>query len=71
MLLAVVGIPARTAARRKAERYLKPDEADRVLRVARVVPAERNLLINPQHRAFGRVRVRPAERFAFDRRLFR
>jgi putative toxin-antitoxin system antitoxin component (TIGR02293 family) len=35
-LLAVVGIPARTAARRKAERYLKPDEADRVLRVARV-----------------------------------
>jgi putative toxin-antitoxin system antitoxin component (TIGR02293 family) len=36
-LLAVVGIPARTAARRKAGRFLKPDEADRVLRVARVV----------------------------------
>lgn len=36
-LLAVVGIPTRTAARRKAGRYLKPDEADRVLRVARVV----------------------------------
>jgi len=36
-LLAVVGIPARTAARRKVERYLKPDEADRMLRVARVV----------------------------------
>jgi putative toxin-antitoxin system antitoxin component (TIGR02293 family) len=36
-LLAVVGIPARTAARRKTERFLKPDEADRVLRVARVV----------------------------------
>jgi len=36
-LLAVVGIPGRTAARRKAGRFLKPDEADRVLRVARVV----------------------------------
>jgi putative toxin-antitoxin system antitoxin component (TIGR02293 family) len=36
-LLAVVGISARTAARRKSERFLKPDEADRVLRVARVV----------------------------------
>lgn len=36
-LLAVVGIPARTAARRKAGRFLRPDEADRVLRVARVV----------------------------------
>ncbi|MFO1361545.1 MAG: antitoxin Xre/MbcA/ParS toxin-binding domain-containing protein [Burkholderiales bacterium] len=35
-LLGVVGIAARTAARRKAERFLKPDEADRVLRVARV-----------------------------------
>jgi putative toxin-antitoxin system antitoxin component (TIGR02293 family) len=36
-VLAVAGISARTAARRKAERFLKPDEADRVLRVARVV----------------------------------
>jgi putative toxin-antitoxin system antitoxin component (TIGR02293 family) len=36
-LLAVASISARTAARRKAERFLKPDEADRVLRVARVV----------------------------------
>ncbi len=36
-----------------------------------VVPAERNLLINPRHRAFGRVRVGPVEPFAFNRRLFR
>jgi putative toxin-antitoxin system antitoxin component (TIGR02293 family) len=36
-MLAVAGIPPRTAARRRAERYLKPDEADRLLRVARVV----------------------------------
>jgi putative toxin-antitoxin system antitoxin component (TIGR02293 family) len=36
-LLAVVGISARTAARRKVSRFLRPDEADRVLRVARVL----------------------------------
>jgi len=36
-VLAVAGISARTAARRKQEGFLKPDEADRVLRVARVV----------------------------------
>jgi putative toxin-antitoxin system antitoxin component (TIGR02293 family) len=36
-LLEVVGIPPRTAARRKHEGFLKPDEADRLLRVARVV----------------------------------
>ena len=36
-LLAVARISPRTAARRKAERFLKPDEADRVLRIARVV----------------------------------
>ena len=36
-LLAIVGLPPRTAARRKRERFLKPDEADRLLRIARVV----------------------------------
>ena len=36
-LLAVAGIAPRTAARRKAEGFFKPDEADRVLRIARVV----------------------------------
>lgn len=36
-LLAIVGLPPRTAARRKRDRFLKPDEADRLLRVARVV----------------------------------
>lgn len=36
-LVAVAGISARTAARRKVAQFLKPDEADRVLRIARVV----------------------------------
>jgi RES domain-containing protein len=36
-----------------------------------VVPAERNVLINPQHRAIGRARIGPVEAFAFDQRLIR
>jgi putative toxin-antitoxin system antitoxin component (TIGR02293 family) len=36
-LLNTIGIAPRTALRRKREGYLKPDEADRLLRVARLV----------------------------------
>jgi putative toxin-antitoxin system antitoxin component (TIGR02293 family) len=36
-MLAVIGMPERTAARRREQGLLKPDEADRLLRVARVV----------------------------------
>lgn len=36
-VLAVIGMPERTAARRKDQGSLKPDEVDRLLRVARVV----------------------------------
>lgn len=35
-LLRLIGVSERTAARRKAEGYLKPDEADRLLRVGRI-----------------------------------
>jgi RES domain-containing protein len=36
-----------------------------------VLPAERNLIINPAHPAFPQVQVRPVEMFTFDRRLLR
>jgi len=36
-LLQTIGIPDRTAARRKKQGFLAPEEADRLLRVARVV----------------------------------
>jgi len=36
-LLKLIGITERTALRRKTEGYLKPDEADRLLRVGRVL----------------------------------
>ncbi len=34
-----------------------------------VVPGERNVLLNPQHPDFGRIRVGRLERFALDARL--
>lgn len=36
-LLRLIGVTERTALRRKAEGYLKPDEADRLLRIGRVL----------------------------------
>lgn len=36
-----------------------------------VLPAERNVLINPAHARIGRAVLRPPETFAFDRRLLR
>ena len=36
VLLEIIGVSERTALRRKEEGYLKPDEADRLLRVARI-----------------------------------
>jgi putative toxin-antitoxin system antitoxin component (TIGR02293 family) len=36
-LLALIGIPERTAARRRHEGFLKAEEADRLLRVARIL----------------------------------
>jgi putative toxin-antitoxin system antitoxin component (TIGR02293 family) len=36
MIAEIIGIPKRTLARRKAEGRLKPDESDRLLRLARV-----------------------------------
>jgi putative toxin-antitoxin system antitoxin component (TIGR02293 family) len=36
-LLKLIGITERTALRRKDEGYLKPDEADRLLRIGRVL----------------------------------
>jgi RES domain-containing protein len=35
-----------------------------------IIPAERNILINPNHARFGEIRVGEAEPHAFDRRLF-
>ena len=51
-LLRLIGISERTAMRRKAEGYLKPDEADRLLRVGRVYE-EATRVLGAEHRAAG------------------
>jgi putative toxin-antitoxin system antitoxin component (TIGR02293 family) len=52
MLLQIIGIPERTAVRRKAEGFLKIDEADRLLRVARVFE-EASRVFGDEGRAAG------------------
>jgi RES domain-containing protein len=36
-----------------------------------IIPRESNLLINPSHRDFKKVKIKTAERFMFDARLFK
>ena len=36
-----------------------------------IIPHERNILINPGHPDAGRIRVEPAEPFAFDPRMWK
>lgn len=63
-LVRVLRIPARTLARRKKERKLRPDESDRLLRLARVAALAEETLGTPEkatswlhrpNRALGRV----------------
>ena len=43
-LARVIGLPARTLARRKAERRLSPAESDRLVRVARIASSAEDVL---------------------------
>jgi RES domain-containing protein len=36
-----------------------------------IIPAERNVLLNPAHPDFGRIRIVPVEPFAFDPRMWK
>ncbi len=51
-LLRLIGMTERTALRRKAEGYLKPDEADRLLRIGRVFE-EATRILGDERRAAG------------------
>jgi putative toxin-antitoxin system antitoxin component (TIGR02293 family) len=52
VLLKLIGITERTALRRKAKGYLKPDEADRLLRIGRVLE-EATRVFGEESRAAG------------------
>lgn len=64
-------LPHGPKARQFGDRWVSEGRSLGLLVPSIVVPAERNLLINPRHRAFARVRIGPGEPFAFDRRLMR
>ena len=48
-LARVIGVPARTLARRKKERRLRADESDRLLRLARVAAVAEDVLGESAH----------------------
>lgn len=64
-------LPYGTGARKLGDHWVGSMASAALLVPSVVLPAERNLLINPAHQAFRRVRVLPPERFAFDRRLLK
>jgi RES domain-containing protein len=64
-------LPYGPNARRFGDRWVAERRSLGLLVPSVVVPAERSVLVNPQHRAIGRVRIGPVEVFAFDQRLIR
>lgn len=58
-------------AREFGDRWISQKASVALLVPSVVLPAERNVLINPTHPAVRRVRAQPPEAFAFDRRLLR
>jgi len=64
-------LPYSAGARRLGDRWAKDSRSVALLVPSVVLPAERNLLINPVHPDFPRVEVLAAEHFCFDRRLLR
>jgi RES domain-containing protein len=64
-------LPYGPEARRFGDLWITQRASVALLVPSVVIPAERNLLLNPAHPRLRRVQVRPAEPFAFDRRLLR
>lgn len=64
-------LPYGEQARNFGDRWVRESGSVALLVPSLVLPAERNLLVNPLHPAARRIRVQPPEAFAFDRRLLR
>ena len=64
-------LPYGPKAREFGDRWASQKASVALLVPSVVLPAERNLLINPTHAAIRRVKVQSPEAFAFDRRLLR
>ena len=64
-------LPYSTSARRFGDRWAAERRSAALLVPSVVLPAERNLLINPMHPDYPKIAALARERFQFDRRLLR
>ena len=64
-------LPESAAARHLGDRWIERGASVAMLVPSVILPAEKNVLINPVHADFGRIRILPVEPFTFDRRLLR
>jgi len=64
-------LPFSTGARNLGDTWVRDARSLALVVPSVVLPAERNVLINPAHPQVHRARVLPPEPFAFDRRLLR
>jgi RES domain-containing protein len=62
--------PYRAAARRIGDRWIERGSSVAMFVPSAILPAERNILINPVHAHFKQIRIGQPEAHAFDRRLF-
>jgi RES domain-containing protein len=63
-------LPYGAAARLMGDHWVRQGSSLAMLVPSAVLPAERNILINPSHALFGQIRIGEPETHAFDRRLF-
>ena len=64
-------LPYSASARRFGDRWAAERRSTALLVPSVVLPAERNLLINPMHPDYSKIAALAPERFQFDRRLLR
>jgi RES domain-containing protein len=63
--------PYQPHARRIGDQWIKEGSSVAMFVASAILPAERNVLVNPLHPQFSEIRVGQPEPHAFDRRLFR
>jgi RES domain-containing protein len=64
-------IPYRPASQQIGNQWVVSDSSLAMFVPSAIIPAERNILINPTHAQFSQIRIGKPEPHAFDRRLFK
>jgi RES domain-containing protein len=63
--------PYQPASLQIGDRWIAEGSSPAMFVPSAILPAERNILINPSHAQFRQIRIGKPEPYAFDRRLFR